>query len=714
MAFDESKHPRVSSGSAEGGQFGEGGTQTDTPEFKAWFGESKVVDDSGEPLRVFHGTASEFTVFDSSERTQVGGETSIAGSYFTTDKEKAQHYADKHDSEGKLIDAYLSIKNPYVITIRQPIDMRQQIDSLNADRISDLQSQGYDGVIVNYDMPGPFGLHQDMGEIVAFSPTQIKSATGNVGTFDPENPDIRYCAEDKARLSRTRSGSAVLQVASEWNVEPASVAEAAKLIYSRHVQDIASGERRGPYPAFYDRNILEPAAVSVTVRERYAKFDESKQPRVPKGSSEGGQFGSGSSQTDSPEFKTWFGDSKVVDDSGAPLRVFHGTNADFQEFDKGMVKSRYPYSFGLHFTSRSQEAGAYADEAGANIKPVYLAAQNPLVIETTHAAPSMELDINKADIIHKLMEAKRAGKPYDSVIVKRTRDDEYDSINVVVFDPTQIKSATGNVGAFDPDNPDIRYAADQPSAAIAPTKAKEILEHGEVHGKPLTEKQQGMFGAAAGKYRRDQVARAYYGASSETDVEKFWKGEIQDAIIIEDGVPMKYWRSGGAFSAEKYAKFVESEHPRDDDGKFSEGDDDLEKSRERVRQELVRRGKPIPDWLKGPAKKTEAAFGQAPPGGWKPEDEVLSQEASTTPKSISKRSSLRSIERAFSDGEISYEDAMALYQVKRKAIEDNPDNRQEGFNLFTPRARRQLSDIAWAITRTMASRKKKPGAIQAE
>jgi hypothetical protein len=43
---------------------------------------------------------------------------------------------------------------------------------------------GHDGVILDYGTP-------DGGkEVVAFHPTQIKSATGNQGTFDPSDPDI--------------------------------------------------------------------------------------------------------------------------------------------------------------------------------------------------------------------------------------------------------------------------------------------------------------------------------------------------------------------------------------------------------------------------------------------------------------------------------------------------------------------------------------------
>jgi len=38
-------------------------------------------------------------------------------------------------------------------------------------------------------------------------------------------------------------------------------------------------------------------------------------------------------QTETPAFKRWFGDSKVVDENGKPLVVYHGTNRDFDAFD---------------------------------------------------------------------------------------------------------------------------------------------------------------------------------------------------------------------------------------------------------------------------------------------------------------------------------------------------------------------------------------------
>jgi len=41
----------------------------------------------------------------------------------------------------------------------------------------------------------------------------------------------------------------------------------------------------------------------------------------------------------------------------------------------------------------------------------------------------------------------------------------------------------------------------RPSSKVKPTKAREILRHGEVRGHKLTAAQRGMFGAAAGRKR---------------------------------------------------------------------------------------------------------------------------------------------------------------------------------------------------------------------
>ena len=57
--------------------------------------------------------------------------------------------------------------------------------------IDELKRQGYDGIWLAENIGGP---HET---IAAFSNTQIKSATGNVGTYSKTNPDIRYSLRSK-------------------------------------------------------------------------------------------------------------------------------------------------------------------------------------------------------------------------------------------------------------------------------------------------------------------------------------------------------------------------------------------------------------------------------------------------------------------------------------------------------------------------------------
>nr|MDA3807701.1 hypothetical protein [Thiomicrorhabdus sp.] len=147
-------------------------TQTDTPEFKKWFKDSQIVAKDGKPLVVYHGTDADFNVFASTNpNLTVGGKLS----YFTTSTDIAEQYSGK---EGSIMPVYLSIKNPKRLDYKGNGWFNIGTDAETA------KKEGYDGLIVN-NVAG----HGDT-EYIAFSPTQIKSATGNVGTFDVKNPDI--------------------------------------------------------------------------------------------------------------------------------------------------------------------------------------------------------------------------------------------------------------------------------------------------------------------------------------------------------------------------------------------------------------------------------------------------------------------------------------------------------------------------------------------
>jgi hypothetical protein len=222
--------------------------QTDTPEFKKWFGDSKVVDEQGKPLVVYHGsTKAGFTVFDESAReTQKGRD--IVGYYFTNSPAGAETYSGTR-REAKLgelehrgnYSVFLSMKKPLEVDFSGNVEQGVQGDwsgtykidgeTFNGgmdDAARSAKEMGYDGLIARNVMDeGRYGQGYGWGDTtyVVFEPTQIKSATGNRGTFDPENPDIRYRPEGEAPRPRLTGGRRAPVKASGISYENISVAK---------------------------------------------------------------------------------------------------------------------------------------------------------------------------------------------------------------------------------------------------------------------------------------------------------------------------------------------------------------------------------------------------------------------------------------------------------------------------------------------------------
>jgi len=134
---------------------------------------SSVVDENGEPLVVYHGSFNDFYAFDL-------GFAEEEGFFFTPDKSYAKEYG--HN----IMRVFLAIKSPYEVT------PAHWLNDFNESR-EELLTKGYDGIKIKGT--GKTGDFKD-DIYVAFSPTQIKSATGNVGTFSNDNPDIRYSLAD--------------------------------------------------------------------------------------------------------------------------------------------------------------------------------------------------------------------------------------------------------------------------------------------------------------------------------------------------------------------------------------------------------------------------------------------------------------------------------------------------------------------------------------
>lgn len=166
--------------------------------FKRWFGDSKVVGANGDPLVVYHGTANDFSVFSDEFYGESTGEGDLGeGFYFTDRADVAGSFAEGADGDApSIMPVYLAIKNPATNKVINSAEIQEIMDDgMGFESLRDvLSEQGYDGIIYK---------HKDAGtEYVAFSPEQIKSATGNSGAFDPANPDIRYSIADDAPTER--------------------------------------------------------------------------------------------------------------------------------------------------------------------------------------------------------------------------------------------------------------------------------------------------------------------------------------------------------------------------------------------------------------------------------------------------------------------------------------------------------------------------------
>lgn len=163
-----------------------------TPNFKAWFGDwennpenaSKVVDENGEPLVVYHGSESNFDEFDTAKAR---ANMDIQGMFFSPIQEEANDY-------GENVRAFfLNIKNPADYDTGYNALKNHKGENLAGEKArNDLMENGYDGV------------NNDGEEYISFNPNQIKSATENIGAFSPDTNNIKY-SRDRAGITASSS-----------------------------------------------------------------------------------------------------------------------------------------------------------------------------------------------------------------------------------------------------------------------------------------------------------------------------------------------------------------------------------------------------------------------------------------------------------------------------------------------------------------------------
>lgn len=259
---------------------------------------------------------------------------------------------------------------------------------------------------------------------------------------------------------------------------------------------------------------------------------------------------------ESPEFKAWFGDSKVVDAEGKPLKVYHGTTVDeafgeFKEKDFKEPSKQFLLDIGIHFSGSTDTASLYANpnkrrgdigsgKSGVTPKvyPVYINIKNPLDLTSGIDSNVKEklfrehskffkggkskvlFDVDPILLIQDLqrkmgretLQTFIKGIGFDGVIYNWNQSDNY-----LVFEPTQIKSAISNTGAFSRTDPRILYQAAKPGPVFYSALSRAIPEIQKIADKE-------------GKISPDQ-AKAWILARQKEG--KFKKEEVESIGLIE-------------------------------------------------------------------------------------------------------------------------------------------------------------------------------------
>jgi len=220
--------------------------QQQSSNYKAAFGESKLLNPDGSPMKLYHGSPKKFDAFDESMYQLGDSGYSGAGIYTTPSKTTANSYTISgkrfHDGEIEptLYELYGRGNNP--ITSKQLIDnsggdigfgkVGELIDKNLPTSLFNFHRKGaprvdqllqYDVAIKNQNR-GISNIRpiENAWEIVFPSNKQLKSAVGNNGMFDMTDPNIYkqnggeydpyFDIDDKSKQRRERLNAALKRV----------------------------------------------------------------------------------------------------------------------------------------------------------------------------------------------------------------------------------------------------------------------------------------------------------------------------------------------------------------------------------------------------------------------------------------------------------------------------------------------------------------------
>lgn len=179
---------------------------------------------------------------------------------------------------------------------------------------------------------------------------------------------------------------------------------------------------------------------------------------------------------ESSSLASWFGSSKVVDENGKPLMVYHGTNAKFKKFDMKFAED------GAHFfTPNETHAGSFG-----TIRSFILRINSPMEIDqdTLEGAWDEEEDYGKLprDFVEQfVIKAKKNG--YDGLIIRDMSDRDISADMYLPFSSNQIREVIPeSVSESDGDYP---FAAENFYERVANERTSMVREFVAKKGKGI-------------------------------------------------------------------------------------------------------------------------------------------------------------------------------------------------------------------------------------
>lgn len=221
-----------------------------------------LLNEDGTPRTLYHQTARDFTVFDNSNPVAGASDSETPNGFFFKENDhniglggnkqmavylrmtNPLHFKNRQEANRwycQNITGYERLQNEMTSAL-QPIEQKMDVieNEMFKDDISDTEYEkldkqwnelvkqmgekedsyrrklrgllndyfirsdsGYDGIILDYDGHRYVdGKRENVKSYIVFNRSQIKSATDNIGTFDSDNPDIRYSTRNNAESVR--------------------------------------------------------------------------------------------------------------------------------------------------------------------------------------------------------------------------------------------------------------------------------------------------------------------------------------------------------------------------------------------------------------------------------------------------------------------------------------------------------------------------------